>query len=178
MFDVDTFIAECREAVAENEPRLAVRDVLGRALSNRSAVAAALPAERAELTPLYNSADLTIMKIVWAPGMRIPPHDHLMWACNGIYSGGERNHLFRRSEGTIVESGGLDLGEGEIGLLGHDTIHSVTNMKSHEFTAAIHVYGGDYVSTRRSIWDSETLEEGPADGETIRMLFEEANAAL
>jgi hypothetical protein len=38
------------------------------------------------------------------------------------------------------------------------------------------VYGGDYLRKQRSMWDAETHEERPADGETIRRLFEEARA--
>jgi predicted metal-dependent enzyme (double-stranded beta helix superfamily) len=33
---------------------------------------------------LHRSDDLTILQIVWAPGMRLFPHDHDMWACIGI----------------------------------------------------------------------------------------------
>lgn len=178
MFDVDEFIKSCRQAVTESEPRLAVRDLLAEALSDRSAVAAALPATRAELIPLYEGTDVTILNLIWAPGMSIPPHDHLMWACIGIYGGREQNDMFRRADGTIVESGGIQLDEGDIGLLGDDVIHSVTNPLTHEFAAAIHVYGGDFMNIPRSTWDVDTLEEGPMDVEATKARFEEANQAL
>jgi len=43
------------------------------------------------------------------------------------------------------------------------------------FTAAIHVYGGDFFAAHRSEWDPETLHEQRSDGERARQLFEEAN---
>jgi len=61
--------------------------------------------------------------------------------------------------------------------LGHSVIHSVTN-PIPRFTAAIHVYGGDFFAAKRSEWDSETLTEQRWDpARTIRR-FEEANALL
>lgn len=47
MLDVDDLVERCRVAVRESEPWLAVREVLGAALADRVAVAAALPPTRA-----------------------------------------------------------------------------------------------------------------------------------
>jgi hypothetical protein len=44
----------------------------------------------------------------------------------------------------------------------HDVIHSVNNPLDR-ITAALHVYGGDLLAAPRSMWDSETLMEGPID---------------
>jgi predicted metal-dependent enzyme (double-stranded beta helix superfamily) len=141
-------------------------------------VEAALPATRAELTPIHRSPELTILKVVWAPGMRIPPHDHRMWAVIGIYGGGEDNTFYRRAEDAIVVSGSRELRTRDTLMLGDDVIHSVTNPRQHDFTGSIHIYGGDYFGVPRSLWDDETLEEGPADGARLQALFEEANARL
>ena len=46
MFDLDTFIAECRAAVGEPEPRLAIKEVLAEAVADPAAVAEALPPNR------------------------------------------------------------------------------------------------------------------------------------
>jgi predicted metal-dependent enzyme (double-stranded beta helix superfamily) len=51
----------------------------------------------------------------------------------------------------------------------------VTNPTS-QFTAAIHIYGGDFFAVDRSEWDPEKLEEHPYDLEKNMRLFEEANA--
>ena len=53
----------------------------------------------AELTTLYVSDELTVLKLVWAPGMWLQPHDHRMWAAIGIYGGQEDNTFYRRGGG-------------------------------------------------------------------------------
>ena len=161
--------------MAETQPRLAVRELLARAVAEPGAIEAALPAEKAELSALYHSRDLTIMKVIWAPGMKLPPHDHLMWAAIGIYGGAEDNSFFRRGSGSIVASGGKQLTTGDTALLGDDVIHSVVNPRQHAFTAAIHIYGGDFINQPRSVWPPDTGEEQPATAETMRRYFEDAN---
>ena len=47
MFDLDTFIADCLTANQEAQPRLAIKEVLDRAVSMPAEVAAALPPDRA-----------------------------------------------------------------------------------------------------------------------------------
>jgi predicted metal-dependent enzyme (double-stranded beta helix superfamily) len=175
VFDLDQLIADCVEARSETESILAVKEVLDRALTDDAQrIADALPPTVAEFTPLHTSAEITIAKVVWAPSMSVPPHDHLMWAVNGVYGGAEDNVFYRRAGEGIVESGGRRVGPNASAMLGADIIHAVTNPSPRAFTGAIHIYGGDYLNKDRSIWDTDTLEEGPADGDTIRRLFDEA----
>jgi predicted metal-dependent enzyme (double-stranded beta helix superfamily) len=175
VFDLDEFIVACRQAVGEQEPRRAVKEVLDAALNDRSRVAAALPVSAAELTPLHSSAEITIMKVVWAPGMSVPPHNHHMWAAIGIFGGEEVNDFYRRDGSGIENSGSHHVREGESLLLGKPTIHAVTNPRTHGYTGAIHIYGGDFLNVKRSLWDPETGVEEPADGQRMRKLFDEAN---
>jgi predicted metal-dependent enzyme (double-stranded beta helix superfamily) len=177
MFDVDELIKECERAVQENDSRRAIREVLDRTVADHSAVAGALEHDRAGLNLLHRSDTLTILNVVWAPGMVLQPHEHRMWAAIGIYVGQEDNAFFRRDGITITRSGGKDLHETDVLMLGDEAIHSVTNpRRSH--TGAIHVYGGDFVSTPRSEWDPITLTEQPYDYERILNQFEEANRSL
>jgi len=104
----------------------------------------------------------------------LQPHEHRMWAAIGIYAGQEDNAFFRRNENTIVDSGGKQLYERDVILLGDDTIHSVTN-PLQSYTGAIHVYGGDFVQEPRSQWDWETREERPYDLAQTMREFEAAN---
>jgi predicted metal-dependent enzyme (double-stranded beta helix superfamily) len=176
MFDVDEFVADCKEALAEKESRLAIKEVLERAVRNPEQVAKALPVTHAEITPLYAAPDLSILKVVWGPDMRIPAHNHLMWAAIGLYGGQEDNTLYRRKANSLIESGGRELRTKEAVLFGDDTIHSVHNPLS-TLTGAIHIYGGDLTTQLgRSEWDEETLTEAPIDFDRTRKLFEEANA--
>ncbi|MBV9951534.1 MAG: hypothetical protein JO291_06255 [Acidimicrobiia bacterium] len=161
-------------AVRADEPRLAIKEVLERAVSTPGALADALPADRAELVPLHRSRELTVLKVVWAPGMRVDPHDHQMWAAIGIYTGGEDNAFYRRDGQGLVGSGGKELRPEDVVLLGDDVIHSVTNPTSMH-TGAIHIYGGDFFDTPRSEWNGDPLTEKPHDVSRLLARFEAAN---
>jgi predicted metal-dependent enzyme (double-stranded beta helix superfamily) len=158
MFDVDEFIDECRQAVAETEPHRAVREVLERAMGQRAELMAALPATETELTTLHRSPELTVLKVVWGPHLSVPPHEHLMWAAIGIYGGREDNAFYRRAHRRVVPTGGKELRDGDVAVLGDDVVHSVANPLA-ACTGAIHVYGGDLFAPVRRSWDPETLEE-------------------
>jgi predicted metal-dependent enzyme (double-stranded beta helix superfamily) len=174
MFDLDDFITDCIAATHGPQPRLAVKDVLTRAVADPAAVTRALPATRAEIDRLHVSPDLTILKVVWAPRMRIFPHDHRMWAAIGIYEGEEDNTFYRRSPDGVVPSGDTQLRERDVALLGDHTIHAVVNPR-RRFTGAIHVYGGDFFAEPRSEFDPETLAEQPYDVARTLALFDAAN---
>jgi predicted metal-dependent enzyme (double-stranded beta helix superfamily) len=179
MFDIDEFIGECRAAVAETEPRRAVRDVLARAVSEPAAVGDALAPTEGGITLVHQAPDLTVVHVVWAPGMRIFPHNHNMWAAIGIYAGQEDNEFFRRAapgRPDLEASGGRELREQDVILLGDDTIHAVTNPLTR-LTAAIHVYGGDFVNEPRSQWAPGLADERPYDIDSTRQQFADANAA-
>ena len=145
-------------------------------LSDPGSVAEALPPTRAEIVGLHVSPELTVLKVVWAPGMTLGPHDHRMWATIGVYSGGEDNRFFRRAGTSVTESGGRSLRPGDVCSLGHDAVHAVTNPTT-EFAAAIHVYGGDFFTKPRSEWRGDPLAEQPNDVERLLATFAEANRA-
>jgi len=171
MFDIDEFLADCTAAVAETEPRLAVKQVLERAMQQPGLIAQALPTTRAELVPLYASEQLSVLKVIWAPGMRFRPHDHLMWAAIGLYGGQEDNSFYRRTADGITPSGGRSLRTGDVALLGDDTIHSVANPR-RTYTGAIHVYGGNITNQPgRSEWDEGDGREVAYDFERTREYF-------
>src|SRR5271165_3396808 len=162
MAAIDELVAACIEAIGESDPRMAVREVLLRVVTDRT-----LPESRAEPTAglhiLYRSEDLTVLNVIWPPLMTLFPHDHRMWAVIGIYSGREDNAFFRRDGDSVIPSGGKELADGAVLLLGDDVIHSVHNPARSSYTGAIHVYGGDFVGTPRSQWDPTTLTEQPYD---------------
>lgn len=175
MMNVESLVEDFVAARAESEPRRAAKEVLTRACARPAELAAALPPDRAGIVGLHVSPELTVLNVVWAPGMTLRPHDHRMWACIGMYTGGEDNTFFRRDKGHLVESGGHELRVGDSILLGDDTIHQVHNPTT-EFAGAIHVYGGDFFSKPRSEWDPATLEERPYDVQRTLRQFEEENA--
>jgi predicted metal-dependent enzyme (double-stranded beta helix superfamily) len=179
MFDVDRFVADCIEARAETEPRRAMRELLDRALADPGAVADALAPTEGGLTLLHCTDELTVLHVVWAPGMRLYPHDHRMWAAIGIYAGQEDNAFYRRTgpdRRFLDATGGKELVTGDVLLLGDDTIHAVAN-PLRGLTGAIHVYGGDFVNQPRSQWGPGPEEERPYDLDIARRQFAEANDA-
>src|SRR6516162_3627346 len=151
-FDLNQFIADCRAARDADPSHKLVREVVARAVSDPAAVIKGLgEPKRAEVQKLYHSDTLTILNLIWAPKMTIMPHNHRMWAVIGVYSGREENIFWRRlpGEGGKVEAAGAKaLSTGDAEPLGQNIIHSVTN-PIRRFTAAIHVYGGDFFRAER-----------------------------
>jgi predicted metal-dependent enzyme (double-stranded beta helix superfamily) len=181
MFDLDRFIADCRDAIAADPSHKGAREVVARAVSDPSAVLAGIgEPERAGVEPLYRSDTLTILNVVWGPRMTVIPHNHLMWAVIGVYTGREDNIFWRRlpAETPRIEAAGAkSLGARDAEPLGSNIIHTVTNPLPR-LAGAIHVYGGDFYAVARSEWDPETLTERRYDIERNRLLFEAANRAL
>jgi predicted metal-dependent enzyme (double-stranded beta helix superfamily) len=181
VFDLDQFIADCRTALAEDTSHKAVREVVARAVADPAAVLAAVgEPTRGGVHGLYRADDLTILNVVWPPFMTIMPHNHLMWAVIGVYTGREDNIFWRRladAPGSTVEAAGAkSLCVKDAAPLGRDIIHSVTN-PIPRLSGAIHVYGGDFFAAERSEWDPETLREQRYDVAKNMQLFEKANAA-
>ncbi len=161
---VDDFVGSCVAAMAETEPRRAMRAVLEEALAK----GVDLPPMDAGLNILHNTAGLTVLNVVWPAQFTLLPHDHRMWAAIAIYTGREDNTFFRRASGSIVESGGRRIEEGDVVFLGDDTIHSVHNPSLNK-AGAIHVYGGDFVREPRSQWTDGT--EQPYDMAAVQVSF-------
>lgn len=162
MFDLDRFIEDLRASLKERS-RQATRQVVARAVSDPVALTRAIgePA-RGGLNVLHQSADLTVINLVWTPNQVTLPHDHRTTAIIGMYAGREDNVFWRRipnpTRFQIEAAGGEALGPGDVTILGRDIIHSVINPLGR-FSAAIHVYDGDFLNMERSMWDAETLEE-------------------
>src|SRR2546423_1169885 len=181
MFDRDRFIADCHAAVNRDPTHVSVRELVAQAVSDPSAMLRGLgEPKQGEVQKIYNSPDLTILNVIWAPRMTIMPHDHRMWAVIGVYTGREDNIFWRRIEvetgPTRVEAAGARaICAKDAEPLGRDIIHSVTNPLPR-LTGAIQVYGGDFFGAARSEWDAETLLERCFDMERNRRLFEDANA--
>jgi predicted metal-dependent enzyme (double-stranded beta helix superfamily) len=177
-FELDGFLQACRAAASSTDAERAIRELVERAVSDPSAVAAAI-GERVHAGPttLHRAADLTVLDFAWAPWMCFKPHNHNLWSVVGIYSGREDNVFWRRTERSIEAAGARSLGVGEVSALGPHVIHSVLNPVG-KLTRAIHIYGGDFFAPPqlRSEWDPETLVERPWDMDDTNRLFAEAEA--
>lgn len=81
---------------------------------------------------LHHSAELTVLNIIWPPGMALYTHDHNLWAVIGLCGGQEDNTFFtrRRSETGLVRAGSKILQSQDTIVLGKDAIHAVNNPRS------------------------------------------------
>ncbi|HEX5607344.1 MAG TPA: hypothetical protein VFY96_12555 [Candidatus Binatia bacterium] len=178
MFESDRFIDDCRQCLGEQNPHAAVREIVARAVSEPGQVLKTLGEPRLSgIQTLYRSDTLTILNVLWGPGMTLYPHEHRMWAVIGIYSGREENSFYQRSENGLRAHAAKTLDLKETLPLGEAVIHAVTNPLDR-ITAAIHVYGGDFFAVPRSEWDPQTLQERPFDIERAKEVFAEANRRL
>ena len=133
MFDLDRFFADCRDAVTADPSHRLVREVVARVVSEPDAVldGTGRTGARRDQCDLPR-ADLTVLNVIWGPGMTIMPHDHRMWAVIGVYTGREDNIFWRRLPGAMRTARSRRraprrCARGDCTPLGHDIIHSVTN---------------------------------------------------
>ncbi len=180
-FDRDRFVEDCVASLGEADVRAAIMEHLTRAVSDHAAVLKGMgEPNEAGLDVLLRSPRLTIFAAKWAPNMTLSPHNHLMWAMIGIYTGREDNMFWKRSPHSprgLVAGGARAMFAGDVVEMPEDAIHSVTNPLGR-FTAGLHIYGGDFFDTERSLWNAETLAEEPSNGEIVRAVFEAENAKL
>jgi predicted metal-dependent enzyme (double-stranded beta helix superfamily) len=174
----ERFVADCIAASKESEPQAAVLEVLAKAIHEPKAMLTAVgEPQEAGIKVLHRSKTLTIFNAAWTPQMNLMPHNHLMWANIGIYTGREDNMLWRQTPMRIEAFAAKALFAGEAVALPADVIHSVTNPLLR-FTGGIHIYGGDFFDTTRSQWNPETLAREPSDGATIKHMFELENERM
>ena len=178
MFDLETFIEDCKSDVRADPTHKSVAERLKSAMSDPAAVMEALgEPETGGLNTIYKSPELTILNVVWRPEMVLLPHDHNMWAVIGIYSGREDNIFWRRLEdepGDRIEAAGAkSMVSGDVTPLGTDVIHSVINPIA-KHTGALHIYGGDFFEAERLEWEAEGLTARPFDQAALKARFEDS----
>lgn len=173
-FSLGEFIAESEQIVrghtAESEVMRRIRPLLEKLLSNPSLPPEAFASrkDRFAMNLIHMPKDevFSIVGGVWEPGQTTPIHDHLTWALIGVYSGEERESLYRRlDDGSNPKVAKLEMvkesanGNGHITVLGSAGIHRVDNVSSDP-AWSIHVYGRDIGNTERHSYDPVTGEVG------------------
>jgi predicted metal-dependent enzyme (double-stranded beta helix superfamily) len=152
-------VADCRTALTEPDRVPAIRDVLERiARTPGDVVAAVGEPDEGGIGVIHHADDLTVLNVVWTPGMHMPPHDHLMLAAITVYGGREDNDFYRRGDEGVVPSGGRAVTAGEVLVLGEEAVHGVRGHPDR-YTGGIHVYAGDFFNRVRSMWSAEDGHE-------------------
>ena len=118
------------------------------------------PLKAGDFSVIYRDPELTIMNIIWPPGIITEPHNHNSWAVIGIYQGREDNLLWQRDGDGIKPVGALPLAAGATHAMRHADIHTAFN-PGKSLTGAIHIYEGDFLTTPKREWDPITHEERP-----------------
>src|SRR5262245_37771403 len=96
MFDLERFIAECEAAVVTGCQPVS-REMVRQAIPDPAGIINALgEPKRAGAHILHTSPRLTVLHILWPPNHTQAPHNHLLWAEVGVYSGREDNIFWRR----------------------------------------------------------------------------------
>lgn len=103
---------------------------------------------------------------VWKPGQTTPIHDHLTWALIGVYSGEEREALYRRTDdktnpryAKLEKISERTNTKGQVTVLSQTGIHKVDNT-SQSVAESIHIYGRDIGHAERHSYDPLTGEIG------------------
>ncbi len=166
MSATEEFVAQCSAAVMEDRGAVATKEVVERAVRDKRLIEE-LPRE-AGVNVVHGAEDLTILHVVMAErpvGAGKPiPHNHRMWALIGVMYGSEENEFFGRSAHSIEPSGsGRMIAEGEVLMMGDDTIHSVKNPSSERLSSSLHVYGGNLIAAEKTMWCEPDWTEEPFD---------------
>jgi predicted metal-dependent enzyme (double-stranded beta helix superfamily) len=99
-----------------------------------------------------------------------------MWAVIGVYGGREDNQFYRRlDDGRIAPHTAKTMLRKDVEALGSQVVHSVRN-PTREWTAAIHVYGGDFFTVKRTQWTMDTFEPTTLDPENLKKVLADAAA--
>jgi predicted metal-dependent enzyme (double-stranded beta helix superfamily) len=171
MFNVTDFVKAC-----QGKQPTAIKELLTNALRDPASISKALAAfgEGKDVSKggmgdllIHQAPDLTILKAAVPAKFKSAPHNHLMWAVIGVYDGQENNYFYRRTETGLESSGGKQVYQSNVLMLGENVIHAIENPLDRPLYA-IHVYGGDLPGAPRRMWNPFTMQEEAFDFQTMR----------
>ena len=96
----------------------------------------------------YRSPSLSLLKVCFPAGRRTPPHDHGTWTTILLFSGEEKNTLYRAENGKLRKASEVKLTRGSILPMLADTVH-VAECLGNVPAIGLHVYGGDILELPR-----------------------------
>jgi predicted metal-dependent enzyme (double-stranded beta helix superfamily) len=154
MFEVDEFVRRCRSAAAGSMPVDDLRELVGAAVADPTAVAHVLGTKvDAGMGLLHVGDDLVIQRAVFPRGYSTGLHEHRLWTISGTYAGCERHELYRVAGDRLQAIGVERSGPGEVQVLAPDVAHDV-RAEGDEHLGVLHVYVGNLFATGAGEWDS------------------------
>jgi predicted metal-dependent enzyme (double-stranded beta helix superfamily) len=181
MFDLTTFVADCRSALSEPDPTTTVKALVRDAIADPQALEHAIDNAEGvtQLGParfIVHDDELTVVDIGTPPGLRSPVHNHNMWAVIGVYNGEEHNTFFTFENDQLEQAGERLLEQGDVAVLSVETNHAIANPLPHS-SNALHVYGGDlFTRAGRSMWNPTTSAREDYDIAKITAYVEQLSA--
>lgn len=149
---LDALIAACSGSASGPEPMESVRgivagyDLVGLAETVRG---------RPEPWFFSVGPSLTVFATASRPGSGSAPHDHGLWAVIACLAGREGYRQYDIAASGLVENGIGEIHTGEVHALPAETVHAVFNCWV-EPNLVLHLYGGDFLSAPKSVWDPVT----------------------
>ena len=161
-FDLRSFIRDVRDARRSDDPLGRVRALLEQVVGLEPRLIEAQVPRAPEEALLDVADDMTVFHIRLAPGLEFPPHEHGMPALLALYQGVETNVFFARDGRRLARVGEQAFKAPAVAVLPPDVIHAVCN-RGDAPSAALHIYLGNLLTRRRSLWHPESHVEHPYD---------------
>jgi predicted metal-dependent enzyme (double-stranded beta helix superfamily) len=155
VFSVEGLVQSIRLAANMDDPEAAIREVLVETVKNPDAILAATSDEDGDETMYFEDDKVSIWRCRFHPKIVMPPHEHCLKVLIGVYSGGEKSILYKRTEEGLSEAGSVTGHAGEVITLGKAAIHAVTT-KDDKPSDAFHVYLGPLMQLERDLYDWES----------------------
>ncbi len=154
-FSFEKLVEAIKTAETNDNPEIAITNVLQQAISNPKAIFAATPQGVEEETCHYEDDKLSIWSCRFHPNVMMPPHEHCLKVLIGSYSGAEKSVLYKLTDDGLKETSTITANTGEVIVLEKDAIHAVT-ADGDIPCDAIHVYLGPLMQLERDLfdWDS------------------------
>ena len=154
-FSVEGLVQSIRLAANKDDPETAIRDVLLETVKKPDEIFAATSHENEDEILYFEDDSVSIWRCRFQPKIMMPPHEHLLKVLIGVYSGGEKSILYKRTEDGLKEAGSVTAHAGEVITLGKAAIHAVTTGDDKP-SDAIHVYLGPLMQLERDLFEWES----------------------
>jgi len=170
IFDIDKLVSRLKSAALQKDAGVQIKSILEAMVEDPEWVATSIPHYAENDVILFEDDTVSIWHCRFPVGETVPAHDHQMVAIIAVYQGAECNELWvRNSEGQFEKKSEVVVTAGEVTQIDPTAIHSVV-CASEIDSCAIHVYLGKLTEVERSLFDINTGDAIPFDGDNYHRL--------